>query len=336
MNLLTEASLADLTTALDPIDSVYLLVDPLLGEPVPLADAQNLAASAVQGARELAWVRPIIPVVLHSQITLPAHLHPYLVELDGLSDVWLGLSLEIAQGELQAAQSGGLAGTGAATHAIGGWLQSGRPAQELAQQLASLSNVHPLVSTPARYQRIADRRVFDWLRHVVGDAPLAAEFGPIYRWVYLDALGQLACLERATATTETFCATSSIPMQPVEWRRFMQGRALHTTLARWLGQLRIKQAPLSRAITAECYERTENALALAASAAMRWPARFKTPEDWSAWAALTLLHPALLENSDVQRLLELPGEYQELGGDVPQTMHTLCLSLVAEYRKNLS
>lgn len=325
MSQASEATAADLVAILDPANSIYLLIDPLLGEPLPVDDGLA-SASALQAAREAAWMRPVTPVPLDSKIALSASMHPYLVALDGPEDMWLGVSLELAQGERETAQSDGVAGLGTSAHAIGGWLQCGQPTPKLAQQLAQWARVHPLLPTQARYQRIADRRAMDWLRHIAGDAALASRFGPVARWVYLDTRGQLAALHRSDGEAQTL----PLPLEPAQWRRFMKGRALHTTLARWLGQLRIDGLPMPEGNSAWCYQRAESALAQTAEVAARWPARFKQSEDHSAWAALLLLHPTLPRHPGIQHLLDSP----DTPGAQPAGMHTLCFMLLTEFRKS--
>jgi hypothetical protein len=173
----------------------YVLIDPLMGEPVPMRPGSHMNDSdmqdwqALSAVRENAWMRSVHHIQLHESIELPHHLHPYFVAMTGPSDAWLTATVELACEELQASRAEGLQGTGEAAHRIGAWLQSSQHPQELAQQLSVMMQVNTEAVTTKCYQRIADRRVWGWLRHVVGDTRTAAQLGRIKSWCYLDVYG---------------------------------------------------------------------------------------------------------------------------------------------------
>jgi hypothetical protein len=69
----------------------------------------------------------------------------------------------------------------------------------------------------------------------------------------------------------------------------MQGDLIHQTLARYLGEL-AQRGQASTAPESELLRRAQAALMRAAAAQARWPSRFKTVRDDTAWAALLMLH----------------------------------------------
>lgn len=290
-----------------------MLIDPLLGEPLPVEQGDMGDAAALAQARERTWLRPIHIVKLASGIDLPLHQHPYLVELQGPNDPTLTESLEIAAEELSQSQSGGLASSGSAPHRIGGWLQSSLSATELTKALSAMMRVSTQAFTTARYQRLADRRAMDWLRQVAGDERVAAQLGCIQSWSYLDPCGRLAQL-RSSGEVAT-----PLRLTQTEWAAFMKGALLHPTVARWLGERAGSSDTTSTPDTRDCYRRASAALERAEAAARRWPPRFPRPSDRVAWAALVLLHPDIEQCAEVVAALTLP----IAAGDPPEPIETL-------------
>jgi hypothetical protein len=253
-----QKQLKNLITSLDVTVPSLVLIDPLLGEPLPLSIGQEpdlYNAVALTHARNKAWARETVPVVLPKTIALPLHQHPYLVALHNPTDVWVEQTLEMAFEETAQAQQDGLAGTGLAAHRIGGWLQSSLNAEVLAEQLARMMCVNTEAFTQARYQRLADRRTLGWLCYIVGDARLCAQLGGIQRWSYLDVCGQVAQLHSAGETFDNLRLTRE------EWGRFMQGATLHPALARWIGDYAASNTPRATALdTHTLYSRAGVAL----------------------------------------------------------------------------
>lgn len=301
MNL--EAFVSSLASSLEPGVPVSVLIDPMLGEPIPSeASPGGITLPDLVAAREQAWQRPGHVIRLAEGIALPLQLHPYLVELHGASDTCLAATAEIAFNELTQAQSGGLGATGAAAHRIGGWLQSSQPFDQVAQALSGMMRVNTQAITPARYQRLADRRALDWLCHVVGVPRVAAQLGRIQSWSYLDPCGQLVQLKSGSETA------SPLRLTGPEWAEFMQGDLLHQTVARWLGELAAKPEAeqAQRRSTRDCYAQAHAALEQAEAAARRWPQRFATPADRAAYAALNLLHPGIDQSPEFVAALNAP------------------------------
>ncbi len=301
-----ETLVSSLAVSLEAGVPTHVMVDPMLGEPIPIGGASSNDGPDLIDAREQAWGRPVHAIALVPGIALPANLHPYLVELHGRDDPWLAQTAEIALAELTHAQADGLASSGLAAHRIGGWLQSSMSALELTQAIAAMLKVNTDAITPARYQRLADRRAMAWLRHVVGDTRVAAQLGRIQSWFYLDACGELVQLKSPSEVA------ASLRLTQAEWRSFMQGELLHQTVARWLGeraQLPRNDRPPPDAPA--CYKQAHAALERTEAAARRWPQRFAKPADHAAWAALTLLHPGVETHHDVVAVLNAPPEADE-------------------------
>jgi hypothetical protein len=298
---ISPADVKKLRTGLDPITPILVLIDPMLGEPIPGADA--LASNAdLQIQREVLWQRPVTCIELPRRVPLPIGKHPYLVELQGISDPLLEETLALAHAESSAALADGMDGEGAAAHRIGGWLQSSMHLPQLAQHLSSLLQVNTEARTRSTYLRLVDRRVLALLRHVVGDHRVASQLGRLQRWIYLDMQGQLTSLESPSEDV------ALLRLSEKEWQTMEQGEALHRTMAQWLGETaRSGEISLCRQPAQQLYAPVSAAIAVARRAAARWPHRFTHPIDEVVWAALTLLHPLLPRNEAVHALLAQAG-----------------------------
>lgn len=305
--LLQAGMTADLETiiaALDSVVPIFVLIDPMLGEPIAMLGIEP--GVDPQPIREKAWQRGVVQIALAERCTLPPHQHPYLVALSGPHDPLLELTLELAQDERRAAMADGLDGTGKGVHHIGGWLQSGMHAEQLAARLGSLMRVNTSAITTATYLRLADRRALAMLRHVVGDQRVVAQFGRLQSWIYLDAHGRLATLRSVDEEAV------ALRLDRKEWLAMEDGEALNRSLAQWLGEAeRIgDRGPLQ--IPAQgLYSPLKNALANARQAMQRWPHRFPKLADQTAWCALVLLNPALPANAAVNTLLDQTGTDDE-------------------------
>ena len=288
--------LETLRAGVDALTPLFVLVDPMVGEPLPGIDTSHAGADA-RALRAQAWEREIVPVVLAKNIALPAHQHPYLVQLKGAHDPLLELTLDIADSERLAAQARGLDGEGRAAHRIGGWLQSSMHFDDLGEIVSAMCRVNTDARTTATYMRLVDRRALDLLCHVVGASRVANQFGRLQSWVYLDALGALRRLQSPDEQPR------QLRLNAAEWQRMSRGDMLHRTMAQWLGEL----GGMGHGTQAGLYGSIEDALVNAASAARRWPHRFETGSDEIVWAALSLLHPAMPQSPAVQKLLAEPG-----------------------------
>lgn len=301
-----ETLVSSLAMSLEAGVPAHVVVDPMLGEPIPVESDDVDDAAGVTSVRTQAWGRPVHAIKLSAAIALPPHLHPYLVELHGPADPWLARTAEMAWSELAQSQADGLASSGAAAHRIGGWLQSSLSAPELTQAMAAMFKVNTDAITTARYQRLADRRALAWLRQVAGEARVAGQLGRIQSWCYLDACGELAQLKSPSEVA------TPLRLSQAEWRSFMQGELLHQTVARWLGERAQSQADHQTSLDARaCYARAHVAIERTEAAARRWPQRFTKPADHTAWTALTLLYPGIDTSPDVLAALNVPPQADE-------------------------
>jgi hypothetical protein len=277
----------DLIAALDVATPTFLLVDPMLGEPLPGID-YDASDGAAQAARETYWDREITQIRLNDRISLPVFQHPYLVSLHGSTDTILELTLELAQSEQAKAYANGLDGQGKAAHRIGGWLQSSMHAADLANQFSNMCKVNTAAYTTAAYLRLADRRVLALLEQAVGEARVASMLGRIQRWCFLDALGEISAMNGMKMGEPA----QALRLSEAEWDEMGLGEFIHRTLAKWLGEIgRTDAAPISQRTAADLYRQAAIAVRAARQASTKWPHRFLEPCDQTTFAALALLHP---------------------------------------------
>lgn len=297
--LLTLADVTKLRACLISDTPILVLIDPMLGEPLPSNAADG---TDMQAAREAMWQRPVQPIPLSERTPLPPQQHPYLVELEGMTDPLLEATLEIAHDERLQAQTDGLDGEGAAAHRIGGWLQSTMHLTELAEQLSTMLQVNTEAPTKATYLRLVDRRVLALLRYVVGDALVAQQFGRIQNWAYLNVHGQISALKTMSESP------SPIRLDRTQWTQMEVGEMVNRTLALWLGEASRRQRVEVCNIPAQAlYDSLFVAIARAAEAAQTWPHRFQQLLDRSVWSALLLLDPAVEHSASIHQLLNNTG-----------------------------
>jgi hypothetical protein len=295
-----QSKLDALRATVDPVTPLFVLIDPMVGEPMPGIGSPAPGSDPTEH-RAGSWQREVVPVVLSKSIALPAHQHPYLIQLRGTEDPLLELTFELAAGEQEAAQAGGLDGNGRAAHRIGGWLQSSMRGSELGELISRMCRVNTEAATTATYLRLADRRVLDLLRHVVGDERVAGQLGRVQRWSYLNASGDLCQLRSPSEHSELVCISEA------EWRRMERGEMLHRIIAHYLGEPVLREA----AIVPPTYLAAETALVRSKDAARRWPHRFDGDIDSAVWAALTLWRPSMSDVAAVKKLLDHPGSTEE-------------------------
>jgi len=276
---------------------VWLLIDPLLGEPLALeAAGAEPDAAALQRLREAQWQRSVLVAALPEDFGIaPAQL-PYLVGLHGADDPWLRHSLQWAQDEWAQAWEDGLQGQGRAAMRVGGWLQTAGDGQALVQQLSQAMLLRTRPPQAARYLRLADRRCLDWLRCTVADARLLAALPSLRRWVWLDACGQVEQMAQVEQVEQgSLSARAPIPsptplwLSATEYAQLLEAARVHPTLARWLGE---RPAAAPQPGCAEALGRAYAAVQQARQQAQRHPGHFPQDEDLCAWAALSLLQPA--------------------------------------------
>jgi len=292
----------DLRACIETGTGAYVLVDPIVGEPIPGFEYPDDAdLDTLTAAREAIWERPVfvIPVDRRSMLGDMQSHYPYLVGLDsGRNDPWLGATLEMALATQAAATRDGLLGEGSATFAIGGWLMSGMRASELTEHLAHL--FRPGTEALLRrgyYLRLPDPRTLHWTRRIVGEARLSAALGRIQHWYTVDMRGRLAGLHSLGETAMPLRFT--VP----EWRELLRGEEAHPAVAMALGA-----AADGWRLPDDPYEGASRALDFADAAAKRWPKRFTDPRDRAVWAALCLLHGDPAAYDPVRERLDAPPE----------------------------
>jgi len=263
----------------------YLLVDPMLGDPAPGLTVEPPTTSAqLQAAREQAWQRPVHVITLHDTIALPQEQHPYVVSMEGPDDPWLDHTWEVARQEQAEWQAEGIGGTGLAAHRIGGWLQSSLAPTQICLSLSRLMRLRTEANTDARYLRLADRRVLQWLRLTLGDDKLSCAMAGISAWLYLDPLAHLSAICSAEATPV------SLRFNAAEWKTFLDGDRLHRIVATWMGEKRLAGQTIGHDLRA-IYQAAQSAARQATSAAQQWPEHFQSERDFIVWAAMTWAHP---------------------------------------------
>ncbi|MEN3364549.1 MAG: hypothetical protein V7606_1823 [Burkholderiales bacterium] len=297
-----ESTVQELRQNLDPLTPIFVLVDPMLGEPLSMGGGPTNNADP-QADREAMWQRPVTRIELPERVPLTLHQHPYLVALNGVDDPLLEVTLEAAQTERAQSQEDGLEGSGAAPHHIGGWLQSSMHPPRFARGLASLLKVNTDAQTKASYFRLADRRVLALLRHVVGDARVASQFGRLQQWIYLDVQGKLSSL---CSPGEDI---SPLRLSLAEWGTMEQGEELNRTIAQWLGE--VAKSGNDQLQPEALYASVYKAVSEAGQAATKWPRRFTHTIDKTIWATLTLLHPTLRKDGAAHAQMGDPGNPDE-------------------------
>jgi len=133
------AARVQLQSIFDSATSIYVLVDPMQGEPIPLSIDVADDLAAMQASREAVWGRQVTTVPLDPRVPLTEAQQPYIVTLQGTDDEWLAETLDIAQAERHASQADGLASDGTGVHRIS-WLQTSLFAEDLAAVVAQMGS----------------------------------------------------------------------------------------------------------------------------------------------------------------------------------------------------
>ena len=300
---LLPASAEELQARFDPAFPVFVLIDPMLGEPLPgVAIVEDAEGGHI--ARQAGWERDITPIVLSTRVSLSLHLHPYLVALTSADDPLLAITLRLAHAERSQSQADGLDGEGGAAHRISGWLNTSVHADALAQQIARMCDARTAGATSATYLRLVDRRTIGLLSQVVGTDRLTSQFGRLHSWTYLDPTGQLVTLKSPGEQTTV------LRLSGEEWRLLQRGEVVHRALAQWLGEMeRLGLVP--QLAGADLYARFLHAERQAHAAADAWPHRFAGMPDRTTWAALSVLFSNLTASSAVSTLMQNRGTADE-------------------------
>lgn len=292
---------------------IFVLIDPLPGEPIPVDGIDALSnPDQLAAARKVAWGRSTHFVDLDDRVILIGkYRQPYLVELAGVDDPWLQETLRMSNEERSVSHKNGADGAGLAAHRIGGWIQSPQLPTTLTQTLATMMLLRVKTRVSARYLRLADRRVLDWVRHIVGDRRVCAALPSGLHWQYLAPDGELGSVNGHRCGP-----VSPLTFAPEEWNRIEAGPVHHATAARWYGTGSDAGPECSKSQPVAGGARwavIEKAVADAGRAAARHPERFRDVHDMTAWATLALRHT----EDDIERVIrslnELPGSRENTG-----------------------
>jgi hypothetical protein len=212
--------------------AVFVLIDPLLGDPLlsePLPE--GLSLNELGDHRSRVWGRTSHGLELPRGVALDARLGPYLVELDGPRDPWLDVTIGWAVQEAVASWTD--TRHEGVPHRVGGWLQSAAPAPELTRMLSAWLTLSTEAATTARYLRVADRRVWSLVVHVLGAGHVAERLAPIQHWHWLDAHATWQGL-RAAAHADAQEPADPQPLarfSKAQWAVMTQGPAIHRHIA---------------------------------------------------------------------------------------------------------
>ncbi|HSI56888.1 MAG TPA: DUF4123 domain-containing protein [Ideonella sp.] len=251
---------------------LYLLIDPLFGEPPWLGiDAESAHTfDELAGLRSRGWQGRRVVLAQGAEPIIEAHRLPYLVALEGAQDLLFG---RIAQAALAEQQEAVATGSGM-TH-ISGLLETSLDATRLMERLQHMWQVAP--RGHSRYLRISDARVFETLCHLFEPHELAPWLGPLAHWHYLARSGHWQRCDGAAAESlitdeaglcrRTQCLEELASIRPsLHWApervmRLDDSRALSLALTR------LQQGGVP--VTAEHFVRGWDALAQARRAGLR-------------------------------------------------------------------
>jgi len=309
--MMTAGAMRDrLRVMVDQTIPLYVLIDPLIGDPpTPIAiSGDSVDGGDLASLRPARWGRNIETVHLHKSIALPADLHPYLVALHGIDDPLLDYTAAQAVGEHANAIADGLEGSGGAAHRIGGWLQSSQPPCQLAACIAAMCRLNTEAITAHRYLRIIDRRVLGLLAHTLGPDRLTSQFGPLQQWTYLNVFG---APETLINHDQPGAAPPALYLSRQELNLLIECEAIHRTLLRCIGERRQIGASTDDLHSHKRYRHVSNALTAARRVAKAYPQRFALPADLTTWAALTLAYPGIETASGVLAYLGAAGSPDE-------------------------
>jgi hypothetical protein len=222
-----------------PGTGLYLLIDPMLGDPVlPESPAEGLSRKQLSDIREAVWQRATFALELPPHLGLDAALAPYLVELLGTTDPWMFTSISWAAQET--VKTWLADETQTSPHRVGGWIQSPAHGPQLAQAMSGWLRLSTRCLTSARYLRLADRRVLSLAVHVLGEASVATHLAPVQHWHWLDPNATWRSLHVLTAPSASQAnpnqaATAPGPLatfEPAQWHQMALGPAVHAHMAR--------------------------------------------------------------------------------------------------------
>jgi hypothetical protein len=229
--------------------SIYLLIDPMLGDPVlPEVPPASMTREALNALRAGPWERATHALQLPESLGMDAAFAPYLVELQDAQDPWLEASVQWAVQET--VQSWMAEPDQQTPHRVGGWLQSAAQAEAVADLLSGWVHLRAAGAGKASYLRLGDRRAFSLAVHVLGSAHVARVMPPLQQWLWLDpqaALQSVVAAPSTTATNSPALTLNNAKLRPLahfssaQWAQMALGPQVHQAMAQSMGQ-RLRQA----------------------------------------------------------------------------------------------
>lgn len=222
---------------------LYLLMDPLLGDPVlPEVPPESMSLEALNALRAQAWQRNTHALCLPSKLSMDGAFAPYLVELQSAHDVWIETSVQWAVQET--VHSWTAEPDQPTPHRVGGWLQSPAQGGALAAAMTGWLKLNAATAGQASYLRLADRRVLSLAVHVLGEACVAQALRPLEQWLWLDPQAALLSVSAAAplADAEADISGDHTASQPLtrfshaQWAQMALGPQVHRAMAQAIGQ----------------------------------------------------------------------------------------------------
>ncbi|MCX7207421.1 MAG: DUF4123 domain-containing protein [Proteobacteria bacterium] len=206
--------------------ALYLLIDPMLGEPRPLDGGPDAEppenTPTLQDSRTAAWDGRCITMLTFSEPPLPYAQLPYLVQLQGKEDPLFAESIQIALENNLALLDRGFGGL-----PVCAWLQSHAGSEELAAWLARMMQQRIKGQTGKRYLRAGDPRTLPLLLALLGEERISLWLGPVSNWYFLSIDG------RVTHLQSTGGSQATLTLKPHEAETILDAEAINRTLAQW-------------------------------------------------------------------------------------------------------
>lgn len=292
--------------AVDMLQPLYILVDPLVKDPVNTESAQTagLSSDGLSVLREQLWGGCPVQLIEISSKAVELHQMPYLVCLSGYQHVSLAQSVDLAVTQLEDLQI-----NNEAVHCVGGWVQSAAQPLQLAQTLAELMIVVEH-ATCKRYLRLCDPRVLQLAQCLLQPmASVANYLGCISKWYYVDELQHQ--LKQLQNTPPNHAQESQrLPLTQQHWLALTQAEVINRALATWQAQ-KPAQARMSDA--------RQRVIELARKVrASGW----QEPSDQLPLVLCHLLYPRFEQSIAFRNALELTRTRKGLVGDALKTIPT--------------
>ncbi len=174
---------------LQQVSGFYALIDPFFVEPIGYelnVDVQVLEGlDDLKDLRENAWGKRKICTAQSPVSTVSTPQLPYIVILEDLEDEHLQNILEGAF-ESRQIKNRSVDENFSVLHPFAALIETSLPAELLMERLEAMWT-YTGSGTQARYLRLGDMRVMQWLAYILGAPALARWLGPIDNWHILNA-----------------------------------------------------------------------------------------------------------------------------------------------------